>query len=89
MSETVYGGNQVQSLPKPMPCGHVPHVHFTSSGKYVVILMGRITHPDTYVDIDPTVWCDQCGWVKITDEDFAYYQEFDGAQEPNRPNSRG
>lgn len=77
-----------RSYPRSLPCRHIPSVHLTTNGKLVVICNPRIHSKVAFIDIDPTVWCRRCGWVKVTDSDYDYYRGFDGSQAPNGSNPK-
>lgn len=65
------------ATPKPAPCGHIPPIFPTKTGTHVTITImpqefGQYT-------ISGSVWCgDGCGWVDVSDEDYAYFRGFNG-----------
>lgn len=64
--------------PKSAPCGHIPPTFDRTSGNITPIT--RHPHDTEFLSIKAAVWCSECGWVNITNEDFHYYKDFNSAQ---------
>lgn len=71
---------QQRKFPQAAPCNHIPPAFPTVSGKLRVIANPRIVNKVAFIALSASVWCVRCGWVKISDELYEHYKEFDGNQ---------
>lgn len=62
--------------PPYAPCGHRPPVFRAMSGRLITVLM---TPRQVRYDYFPgAVWCGECGWVKISDDQYNHYRKLNG-----------
>lgn len=68
--------------PKPpefAPCEHELTTFLTLDRRHVTILVAGVRKPSSvFSDLPAKLWCSECGFVTITDEQYTYYKDRNG-----------